>query len=174
MLTSNTTTGSTDGDAYATDYAASEVMIDTLIALPSGVGALDIVYRNIYGDLNYLSATPGYTLGSQTSCKVKGSGDSSDDHRIKTGYGKKKGRTLEVGINDIVGVGNLPASGAFAIYGHNHLFHMAPAASNKWETQYFEDSFVFNSGVEVIFGISANSALTTSARHDVVLLGVLE
>jgi hypothetical protein len=171
--TSNTTAGTVDGDSYATDYAASEIMIDTLSPITTAT-SLDVVYRNIYGDVNYMSVTPGLTVGSQVQCKHKGLGNPSHDYRIKTGGSKRKGRTIEVGINDIIGVGNLPATGGLAIYGHNHLFHMAPTSSNKWETQYFNNSFTFSGGQEIIFGISGNSALTTSARHDVVLLGVLE
>lgn len=173
--TSNTTSGGGSAGSYLTDYAASEVVIDTTSAISPSASPLDIVYTNIYGDRSYLTATPGSSVGSQVVLKFRGLSNPSDNKRIKScnssGNPWKKGRTYEAGIQSIQGVGNLPSAGAFTIYGHNHIFHMSSDQPNKWVTQYFENTFIFQGESEILFGISANTSLSSAARHDILLLG---
>lgn len=168
------TSGNFDADSYPENYGTTQVVLDTMAPITTAT-PLDIIYKNIYGEKSYITATPGTAAGSQVVLQVKGVSNPLDNKRIKKGTaGKLKKRVYDVGVNDILSVGNTPATGAFMIYGHNHFFHMASQQSNKWDTQLFQSTFLFSEGQEIIFGISGNAASTTSTRHDVILLGILE
>ena len=168
------TSGNLDVSAYAINYGTTQVVIDTMSPITS-VTPLDIIYKNIYGEKTYISATPGAVAGAQVTLQIKGVSNPLDNKRIKIGVsGKNKKRIFDVGINDIVSVGNTPATGEFVIYGHNHFYHMASQQPNKWDTQLFPNTFLFPSDEEIIFGISGNASSTVITRHDVILLGLLE
>jgi hypothetical protein len=169
---SNTTSGSTDGLAYAAGYGATHVVCDTVTAIASTT-TLDVIYKNIYGNINYLTVTPSTSAGGQVMLQVKGATNPTDSRRVQKGTNTKE-YLSDVGINDILSVGNIPVTGSFIIYGYNILFHMASDYANRWNTIYLENSLTFPSNQEVVFGVSGNAANTTATRHDVVLLGVLE
>jgi hypothetical protein len=169
-----TTSGNIDGEAFPLNYGTTYAVIDTMSPITTPT-PLDIIYKNIYGEKCHINATPGAAAGSQVALSIKGLSNPLDSRRIKKGVaGKNKKRIFDVGVNDILSVGNTPATGSFVIYGHQHFFHMASDYSNRWNTVIFESSFVFNSNEEVIFGISGNAASTTTSRNDVILLGIVE
>lgn len=168
---SNTSQGSSDGDAYPTNYAASTVVIDTIGAITT-VTPLDIIYKNIYGERKYISTTPGAAAGSQVEIIFSGKTNPVSDTRIKRGANSKN--HIDVSMNDVMGVGNTPATGSFIIYGYEFVFQSAASSPNKWDTYYLNTPIIFNAGDEVVYGVSANTAVTTVARNDVILVGSLE
>jgi hypothetical protein len=169
--TSNTTTGSVDGYAYPSNYACSTAVIDTVAAITTPT-ALDIIYKNIYGDRKYVTATPGAAAGANVEILFGGKSNPVDDRRIPNAA--NSGHFIDVAINDVVSVGNTPATGSFVIYGITHYFMVSSYLANQWNTEYFETAMSFSEGEEVAFGVSSNSAVTTAARNDVILIGVLE
>jgi hypothetical protein len=169
---SNTTSGNVNGNTYASGYGATHVVCDTVASISSST-PLDVIYKNIYGATNYLTVTPATSAGGQVMLQVKGGTNPTDSRRVQKGTNSKE-YISDVGINDIVSVGNTPATGSFIIYGYNILFHMASDYANRWNTTYLENSLTFPSNQEIVFGVSGNAANTTATRHDVVLLGILE
>ena len=166
---SNTTQGSSDGLAYAAGYAASSVVVDTLTAISTAT-PLDIIYKNIYGELRYATTTPTTAAGGQVEIAIAGKSNPADTRRIP----RADNAFFDVAINDIVSVGNLPATGSLVVYGITSFFMTASALANQWNTIIFEAALTVPAGDELAFGISSNAAVTTAARNDVILLGTLE
>lgn len=166
---SNTTLGSTDGTAYASGYAASTVVVDTLTAITTAT-PLDIIYKNIYGELRYATVTPAVAAGGQVEIVIAGKSNPADSRRIP----RADRSFFDLAINDIVSVGNFPVTGSIAIYGTTTFFMTASAIANQWNTVIFEAAMTVPAGEELAFGISSNAAVTTAVRNDVILLGTLE
>lgn len=167
---SNTTAGSADGLAFAANAAGAVAVVDTLAPITTAT-PLDIIYRNIYGERKHVVATPGVALGAQVEIVTAGKTNPSGNNRIPPGLNKKY---VDIAINDVLSVGNTPATGGFVVYGITHIFNSAAQAGNRWETSLFENAVKFSAGEEIAFGVSANVAVTAAARQDVILLGVLE
>lgn len=167
---SNTTLGSVDGSAYSTNFAATTVVIDTIAPITTAT-PLDIIYRNVYGDRKYISATPGTTLGSQVELQIAGRSNPSATRIPRSTGGKHH---IDVSISDILSIGNTPATGSFIVFGHEYLFQAASEQPNKWSTTFFETPISFPTGDEIVFGVSSNAAVTTLARNDIILIGTLE
>lgn len=165
-----TTSGSVAGAAYPTNYGASHVLIDTIAAITT-VTPLDIIYKNIYGEQLYQTATPGAAVGSQTAIAQREYVNPASDNRQNA---KSKKFLFDIGIQSIVAVGNLPASGSFIIYGRKSVFQVSSKQANGWETVYMETPVTFSEGEEIIFGVSGNTAATTATRNDITLIGILE
>ena len=166
---SNTTLGSSDGSAYGAGYAASSVIVDTLTNITTPT-ALDIVYKNIYGDLRYATVTPAAAAGSQVEIAIAGRSNPADNRRIP----RADNSFFDVAINDVVAVGNLSVTGSLAIFGITSFFMTASYLANQWNTIIFEAALTVPAGEELAFGISSNAAVTTGVRNDVILLGSLE
>lgn len=167
---SNTTAGNLDGLAYTGSKASTMAVIDTLAAITTPT-PLDIIYRNIYGERKHLAVTPGAVLGSQVELAIQGKTNPANNNRISRGGNQQ---FVDVAVADVLSVGNLPATGGFVVYGITPLFVNSVANAGRWETFMLENALTFGAGEELAFGVSGNLAVTTAARQDMILIGVLE
>ena len=167
---SNTTAGSVDGLAYTGGKASTLTVIDTLAAITTPT-PLDVIYRNIYGERKHLVVTPGAALGTQVELAIAGKSNPPNNSRINRSGDRHFG---DVAVIDVLSVGNTPVTGGFSIYGITPLFVNSVASGSRWETFMLENALTFGAGEEIAFGVSGNLAVTTAARQDMILVGVLE
>lgn len=168
--TSNTTAGNIDGFSYTGSRASTITVVNTLASITTPK-PLEVIYRNIYGERKYLAVTPGAAIGAQVELLIPGQSNTTTTGRIIRSGAQQ---FVDVAISDILSVGNTPVTGGFAIYGITPLFVNSVAAGGRWETFVLENALTFATGEEIAFGVSGNAAVTTAARQDMILIGILE
>lgn len=166
----NTTSGSVDGSAFSTDYGPSNLVVDTLSTITTAT-ALDVIYKNISGERKYLTVTPGTAAGSQVEVPFVGRANTTNDNRIP--ISTYKGQLYDGSVNDILSLGNTPATGSFNIYGHQYLFAGSSSVANGWSLYTLQSPIIIPSGSELVIGVSANAANATATRNDIYLTGAL-
>ena len=159
-----------DGFAYTGSKASTLTVVDTIAAITTAT-PLDIIYRNIYGERKHLVVTPGAAIASQVELLIPGQSNTTNNGRINRSGSR---HFVDVAVSDILSVGNNPATGGYAIYGITPLFVNSVASGSRWETFMLENALTFAAGEEITFGVSGNIAVTTAARQDMILIGVLE
>lgn len=164
----NTSGGSSAGQAFPSYSFGTACLVDTISAITTPT-PLDIVYKNQNDQYRYISATPQAAIGDQTPLGISNTLDPASSRRIPQSQWNR--HALEVGVTQVLGVGNNPATGAYNIYGYQHFVTVASPNSGQYVTFYLDVPVVFSAGAEVVLSISSNSKSSTATRNDANVIG---
>lgn len=167
---SNTTAGSAQVSSYPTGLGANQITVDTLVTITTPT-ALDIVYRNMYGSRRYATSTPVGAAPGQGGVLWDNQADSVNDLRIAPATVNQN--YMDTGINNILGVGNTPATGSFTIYGLMPLIYDSSTVAGSWQTKVLTEEISFPAGSELVIGTSSSAIVAIAARNDINLFGTL-
>lgn len=166
---SNTTAGSVAVGTFAAGAGAFSVTSSTKAAITTAT-AVDVIYKTVYGDQRYLTFTPATAIGGQTELQWSGKSNPPGDNRIlRLTPGQEYN---DVGIQQILAVGNLPATGAFDVVGRTIVVTDQSTVVNSWKEVLFSVPIEFLEGSELVLGITATAA-AVAARSDVVLFATI-